>query len=175
LPPILPVLYNNMKKTVQTPEYVAILVEMNHDVRVVRMNQHHLPPTIRKWMGDSVGRWDGDTLVVDTTNFTSNPGLFMASEDLHVVERFKRLDQDTLLYEFTVEDPRTWVAPWSGQYPWPVREPRVRVRLPRGQLRARQHHARRAGAREGSPSRALKKAACHPRVGVKPGGGPAEA
>ena len=124
-PPMLPVLYNNMKKIVQTPDHVTILVEMNHDARVVRMNAEHLPPTVRKWMGDSVGRWEGDSLVVDTTNFTSNPGLFMASEDLHVVEKFTRLDGDTLLYEFTVEDPKTWSKPWRGQYPWPASDDRV--------------------------------------------------
>jgi hypothetical protein len=124
-PPMLPVLYNNMKKIVQTRDHVTILVEMNHDARVVRMNQKHLPPTIRRWMGDSIGWWEGDTLVVDTTNFHSNPGLFMASEDLHVVEKFKRLDASTLLYEFTVDDPSTWTKPWSGQYPWPASENRV--------------------------------------------------
>ena len=124
-PPMLPVLYNNMKKIVQTEEHVMILVEMNHDARIVRMNQEHLPPTVRKWMGDSVGRWEGDTLVVDTTNFNENPGLFMASEGLHVVEKFKRLDSGTLLYEFTVEDPKTWSKPWSGQYPWPASSNRV--------------------------------------------------
>ena len=124
-PPMLPVLYNNMKKIVQTPEHVMILVEMNHDARIVRMNQPHLPATVRKWMGDSVGRWEGDTLVIDTTNFTENPGLFMASDALHVVEKFKRLDSGTLLYEFTVDDPKTWSKPWSGQYPWPASENRV--------------------------------------------------
>ena len=124
-PPMLPVLYNNMKKIVQTEDHVMILVEMNHDARIVRMNQEHLPPTVRKWMGDSVGRWEGDTLVVDTTNFNENPGLFMASDALHVVEKFTRLDSGTLLYEFTVEDPKTWSKPWSGQYPWPASSNRV--------------------------------------------------
>jgi hypothetical protein len=151
-PPMLPVLYNNMKKIVQTEDYVMILVEMNHDARVVRMNQEHLPPTVRKWMGDSVGRWEGDTLVIDTTNFNENPGLFMASDALHVVEKFTRRlghaaprvhgrrPQDL---EQAVERPVSLAG---------VGEPRVRVRLPRGQLRARQHHARGAvvGERGGS-------------------------
>ena len=70
-------------------------------------------------MGDSVGHWDGDTLVVDTTNFRAKSGFSMASKDLHVVERFTRTDQDTLHYQFTVDDP-TWTKPWSGEYPWPV-------------------------------------------------------
>jgi hypothetical protein len=89
------------------------------------MNQEHLSPSVRKWMGDSVGRWEGDTLVIDTSNFNENPGLFMASDALHVVEKFTRLDSGTLLYEFTVEDPKTWSKPWSGQYPWPASQNRV--------------------------------------------------
>jgi hypothetical protein len=124
-PPMLPVLYNNMKKIVQTEDYVTILVEMNHDARIVRMNQEHLPATIRKWMGDSVGRWEGDTLVVDTTNFNNNPGLRQGTESLHVVERFTRLDEERLLYQFTVEDPAVWTQPWSGEYIWPASADRV--------------------------------------------------
>jgi hypothetical protein len=124
-PPMLPVLYNNFKRIVQTPDTVVILVEMNHDVRVVRMNAEHEPSEIRRWMGDSVGRWEGDTLVVETRNFNDNPGLFFASRDLHVVERFTRLDADTLMYEFTVTDPSTWSAPWSGSYTWPATDERV--------------------------------------------------
>ena len=117
-PPALPVMYNNMKRIVQTDEYVMILNEMNHDARVVRMNAEHAPESVRKWLGDSVGHWEGDTLVVDTTNFREQPGLFLAGKDLHVIERFTRLDDDRLLYEFTVEDP-AWVEPWSGAYVWP--------------------------------------------------------
>lgn len=118
-PPALPVMYNNFKRIVQTEDYVMILIEMNHDARIVRMNAEHEPAHIRKWLGDSVGHWDGDTLVVDTTNFREQSGFSMASEDLHVVERFSRIDEDTLLYQFTVDDP-TWTAPWSGEYPWPA-------------------------------------------------------
>jgi hypothetical protein len=124
-PPMLPVLYNNLKRIVQTPDAVMILVEMNHDVRVVRMNAEHEPPTTRRWLGDSVGRWEGDTLVIDTTNFNDNPGLFIASRDLHVVERFTRLDDKTLWYEFTIEDPSTWSQPMKGEYPWPASDDRV--------------------------------------------------
>ncbi len=83
-----------------------ILVEMVHDARIVRMNQEHLPPHIRKWMGDSVGRWEGDTLVVDTTNFNDQPGLRQADRNLHVVERFTRLDSGRLLYQFRWRIPR---------------------------------------------------------------------
>ena len=124
-PPMLPVLYNNLKKIVQTDDTIMILVEMVHDARIVRMNQQHLPSGIRTWLGDSVGHWEGDTLVVDTTNFLETPSLGQASENLHVTERFTRLDADTLLYQFTVEDPTVWTAPWSGEYIWPATEDRV--------------------------------------------------
>jgi hypothetical protein len=119
-PPALPVLYNNLHQIVQTRDTVLILNEMVHDARVVRMNSAHLPPAIRKWLGDSVGRWEGDTLVVDTTNFTDKTRFRGSSETLHVVERFSRIDADTLRYRFTIEDPATWVAPWSGEEAWPV-------------------------------------------------------
>ena len=124
-PPMLPVLYNNMKRIVQTDDTVVILVEMVHDARIVRMNQPHAPPEIRSWLGDSVGHWEGDTLVVDTTNFTDTPSFGAASRNLHVVERFTRLDADTLLYQFTVDDPAVWTAPWSGEYVWPASNDRV--------------------------------------------------
>jgi len=118
-PPALPVMYNNMKRVVQTDDHIMILNEMNHDARIVRMNAEHAPADVRKWLGDSIGHWDGDTLVVDTTNFRDQPGLFLAGEDLHVVERFQRQDDGSLLYQFTVEDP-AWETPWSGEYVWPV-------------------------------------------------------
>ena len=124
-PPMLPVLYNNLKRIVQTDDHVMILVEMVHDARVIRMNDEHAPPGIRSWLGDSVGRWEGDTLVVDTTNFNDTPALRQATRELHVVERFTRLDADTLLYHFTVEDPNVWTAPWSGEYIWPASDTRV--------------------------------------------------
>jgi len=118
-PPTLPnYFYNNLKQIVQTPATIMILVEMVHDVRIIRMNAEHLPATVRKWMGDSVGHWEGDTLVVDTTNFTNKTQFQGASEQLHVVERFTRVNANTLLYRFTVDDPQTWDKPWSGEYPW---------------------------------------------------------
>ena len=119
-PPMLPTLYNNLKRIVQTPTHVMILVEMVHDARIVRMNSKHVPQDIRKWMGDSIGWWEGDTLIVDTTNFNDNPGMGRGTRDMHVVERFTRADDNTLLYSFTVDDPNTWSEPWSGEYPWPA-------------------------------------------------------
>ena len=95
--------YNNHKRIVQTRGHVMILVEMNHDARIIRLNSEHDDSGVRKWLGDSNGWWEGDTLVVSTRNFGDRPGLGSASRDLHVTERFTRLDADTLHYEFTVE------------------------------------------------------------------------
>ena len=118
-PPTLPnYFYNNMKQIVQTPTSIMILNEMVHDARVIRMNAQHLPSTIRLWMGDSIGRWEGDTLVVDTTNFTNKTQFRGSSDQLHVVERFRRVNANTILYRFTIEDPATWDKPWTGEYPW---------------------------------------------------------
>ena len=120
-PPALPdYFYNDLHQIVQTPDSIMILTEMVHDARVVRMNAQHLPKNIRRWMGDSVGRWEGDTLVVDTTNFNDKTRFRGSTEDLHVVERFTRIDANTLLYRFTVEDANTWDKPWTGEYTWPV-------------------------------------------------------
>jgi len=117
-PPALPALYNNLKRIVQTDDHVLILVEQIHDARIIRLDAEHGPPEMRRWMGDSVGHWEGDTLVVDTVGFKTAPTGLDISEDLHVVERFTRIDGETLLYRFTVEDPR-YTAPWSGEYVWP--------------------------------------------------------
>jgi hypothetical protein len=81
-------------------------------------NQPEVPSTLTQRLGFSRGHWEGDTLVVDTTNFTSKTQFHGSTENLHVVERFSRLDQDTLLYRFTVDDPTTWDKSWSGEYPW---------------------------------------------------------
>ena len=121
----MPVLYNNLKQIVQTKDTVLILNEMVHDARIVRMNAQHEPPEIRRWLGDSVGKWEGDTLVVDTINFNDQPGLFAATRSLHVIERFSRIDAKTLLYKFTVEDPAVWAVPWSGEIVWPATDARI--------------------------------------------------
>jgi hypothetical protein len=120
-PPALPnYFYNNLHQIVQTPDRVMILSEMVHDARIVRMNAEHLPDHMRHWMGDSVGHWEGDTLVVDTTNFNDKTRFRGSTTSLHVVERFTRIDEKNLLYQFTVEDPATWTRPWSGEYIWPA-------------------------------------------------------
>jgi len=117
-PPALPVLYNNFKQIVQTPDRIMILNEMAHEVRTIRIGGTHLPGSIRLWTGDSVARWEGDTLVVDTTNFTGKTRFRGSDVNLHVIERFSRADSDTILYRFTVEDSSTWIKPWTGEYLW---------------------------------------------------------
>jgi hypothetical protein len=124
-PPMLPVLYNNIKRIIQTPDTVLIVVEMNHDPRIVRMNAEHAPADQRYWLGDSIGWWEDDTLVIDTTNFRDESGLSGATRDLHVVERFRRGVDGALLYSFTVTDKNVWTEPWSGEYPWPRTDERM--------------------------------------------------
>jgi hypothetical protein len=120
-PPALPdYFYNDLHQIVQTQDQIMILTEMVHDARIVRMNAQHLPKNIRRWMGDSVGHWEGDTLVVDTTNFNDKTRFRGSTENLHVIERLTRIDGKTLLYRFTVEDPDTWDRPWTGAYTWPA-------------------------------------------------------
>jgi len=96
-----------------------ILVEMVHDARVVRMGGEHVPAEERRWLGDSIGRWDGDTLVIETRNFGDRTGLRGGTRNLRTVERFSAVDSDHLLYQFTVEDPDVWTEAWSGEYVWP--------------------------------------------------------
>ena len=117
-PPMLPGLYNNFKRIVQSEDHIMILVEMVHDARIVRMNQEHAPDGVQRWLGDSIGHWEGDTLVVDTTNFRDETGLYGGDENLHLIERFTRMKDGNLLYDFTVDDPTAWTGPWSGQYVW---------------------------------------------------------
>ena len=124
-PPMLPVLYNNLKRIVQTEDHVMILVEMVHDARVVRIGGEHSPAEERRWLGDSIGGWEDDTLVIETTNFGDRAGLSDANRDLRTVERFSALDADRLLYQFTVEDPNVWTESWSGEYVWPRTDTRL--------------------------------------------------
>jgi hypothetical protein len=117
-PPIQPGPYNNFVKILQFRGYVVIFTEMIHDARVVPLDgRPHLPPAVRLWLGDSRGRWEGDTLVVDTTNFTGKTPFRGTDENLHLVERFSRADASTLLYEFTVEDPTAFTRAWTARLP----------------------------------------------------------
>jgi hypothetical protein len=112
---MLPAYYNNNLQIVQTRDYVMILSEMIHDVRIIPLTRTaHLPSVIGQWKGDSIGRWDGDTLVVDTTNFTDKTSLRGSGPGLHVVERFALDGPDALTYQFAVDDPGSFVRPWSG-------------------------------------------------------------
>ena len=117
-PPMMPVLYNNTYQIVQTPDTVMILVEMVHDVRMIRMNQPHGPANVQRWFGDSVGHWEGDVLVVDTIHFNPHIRFRGSSENLHVIERFRRVDASTILYRATIEDPASFSKPWTIEYPF---------------------------------------------------------
>jgi hypothetical protein len=116
-PPMIPGAYNNNVAIVQTSDHVVVLNEMVHDQRIIPLDTRpRIGEAIRLWMGSSRARWDGDTLVVSTTNF--RPMVFRsASEKLALTEKFTLVDADTLLYEFTVTDPLTWVTPWTVQFP----------------------------------------------------------
>lgn len=122
-PPMLPYSYNSNYQIVVTADAVLIYAEMIHDARVIHLDgRPHPPPAIRRWMGDSVGRWDGRTLVVDTTNFNDAGGFygdaggnFGWDRNLHLVERFSLFDADTLLYQFEVDDATAFTRPWKGE------------------------------------------------------------
>jgi hypothetical protein len=109
----------NLLQIVQGPGYVALLHEIDHSTRVIPTDgRPHVPQNIRLWQGDSVGHWEGDTLVVDTSNFTNLSNYRGSSENLHLVERFSRTADDTMTYQFTVEDSTTWAKPWGAEIPW---------------------------------------------------------
>jgi hypothetical protein len=115
---MLPQAYNNNIQIVQTPDTVMIMNEMVHDIRLVPLDgRPHLPDEIRQWHGDPRGYWDGDTLVVESTNFSAKTSFRRSSDQLHLVERFTRVADDMLLYEFTVNDASTWVRPWTVSFP----------------------------------------------------------
>ena len=124
-PPMLPSAYNNNVQLFQTPDHVVIYNEMIHEPRIVPLDRRPaLPDTMRQWIGDARGYWDGDTLVVESDNYTDKTGSFYtivtsygSGETLHLVERFTRVDDDTLLYEFTVDDPDTFVASLTAAIP----------------------------------------------------------
>ena len=117
-PPMLPAGYNNNYQIVQTDGYVVILLEMMHDTRIIPLDgRPHLPANVRQLLGNPHGHWEGNTLVVETTNFTDRTNFRGSGENLRLVERFTRIDKDTLLYQFTVDDPQSFARPWSGEIP----------------------------------------------------------
>jgi hypothetical protein len=117
-PPMMNAGYNANYQIVQAPGYVMILTEMIHDVRIIPLDGRPQPPAgVRQWTGVSRGRWEGQTLVVETTNFNGKNPFRGASENMRVIERFTRTADDTISYSFTIDDPSTWVKPWSAEMP----------------------------------------------------------
>ncbi len=124
-PPMLPILYNNHYQIVQSPGYVMILVEMVHDARIIRIDDQTLPENMNRWMGDSVGHWEGDTLVVETSHFNSLQRFRGSSDNFKVTERFTRVADDIINYSFAVNDPETFTQPWSGEMPLNLTDDRL--------------------------------------------------
>jgi hypothetical protein len=120
--PYLGTIYNNTNQIFQSPGYVTILSEMVHHARIIPLNgRPPVGPNLRQWLGDARGRWEGETLVVETTNFRRDPGLLFGNanpDTFQIVERFTRVDPDTLKYEFTITDPDTWTRPWKAMVSW---------------------------------------------------------
>ena len=119
-PPMTPSAYNNNVQVFQTEDTVVLLAEMNHEARVVPLtSEDYAPDAVRMWTGDSRGRWDGDTLVIETRNFLRETNFMQGttSRDLVLVERLTRVDDDTLRYDVTVNDPQVWTAPWTFSVP----------------------------------------------------------
>jgi hypothetical protein len=117
-PPMVPSAYNNNMQLVQTKGQIVIVNEMIHSARIIDLSgRPHRPKTMRYLTGDSVGHWEGDTLVVDTTNYAQDGNFRGSDTNLHLIERFTRVDANTLRYEFTVDDPTTWAGKWSVSIP----------------------------------------------------------
>ena len=122
-PPMLPYSYNSNYQIVQTNDTVLVHAEMIHDARIIHLDgRPHAPPRLRSWLGDSIGRWEGDTLVVDTTNFNDGNGFygdaggnFGWDRNLHLIERFRLFDADTLLYQFEIDNPTAFTERWKGE------------------------------------------------------------
>jgi hypothetical protein len=121
-PPYLPTIYNNDFQIFQSPGYVTIAPEMIHSARIIPLDgRPHLGSTLRQWLGDSRGHWQGNTLVVETSNFRTDQGVIFQDADpatFRITERFTRVDAQTIHYEFTIEDPHTWTKPWTAMIPW---------------------------------------------------------
>ena len=149
-----PTAYNNNYQIVQSQDHVAVIAEMIHDARVIPLRpQPHIAPSIRQWLGDSRGRWEGDTLVVDVTNMTDQASFRGSTANLHVTERYTRTGPDTLHYEVTLEDARGMERALEVLHRPRARSrpgPRLRVRVSRGQLRHAKSAERVTGDGRGS-------------------------
>lgn len=160
-PPRVPGNHDAESQIIQSPGYVVLLLQSNSDVRIIPLDRRpHLPSRVRHWLGDSRGRWDGDTLVIETTNFHPDREWRGSAGSMHLVERLRLVDAKTIEYTFTVTDPTTWTRPWTAEVPWPRIEPGMYefacheqnygvINVVRGaQIRARE------AARSGRPARA---------------------
>jgi hypothetical protein len=127
-PPYLPTIYNNDFQIFQSPGYVTIVPEMIHSARIIPLDgRPHVGKNLKQWLGDTRGHFEGETLVIETTNFRTDPGVVYqgANPDTYkITERFTRVDAETINYEFTVEDPRTWTKPWTARIPWTKIDPK---------------------------------------------------
>ncbi len=161
--------YNNNYQFIQSPDHVVIVVEMNHDSRIIRLNSKHRTDDVRPYFGDSIGWWEGDTLVVETTHIPQSQQYMGSWKDLKVTERFTRVASDRLHYQFTVEDPTMWDAPWGGEYEFHPLEP---SRLYEYACHEGNYalHGILAGARV-QEAEAAKKAAANTKAGAKAKGG----
>jgi hypothetical protein len=124
-PPMTPAPYNDIMQVMQMPGYVIIYRELATAPRIIPIGKPHPPEQIRNWAGHSVGRWEGDTLVVDTTNFNEKAAIQGSGSGLHVIERFTRISADRIQYQVTLEDPGTWTRPWSVDIPMMATEGRL--------------------------------------------------
>lgn len=116
-PPMLPGSYNNNYQIVQTEDHILLVTEMGHNTRIIPLDNSNPPPGVRQWLGVSRGHWDGDTLVVETDSFSNQTTFQGSGENMQLTERFTRVAEEILLYEFTVNDPESFASPWSAQIP----------------------------------------------------------
>lgn len=160
-PPRVPGNHDAESQIIQTPGYVVLLMQSNNDLRIIPLDgRPHLPQNVRQWLGDARGRWEGNTLVIETTNFHSEREWRGSAGGLHLVERLTLVDPKTIQYEFTVSDPTTWTKPWTVDVPWPRIEPGIYEFACHEQnyglmnvVKGAQIRAREAAARPGQPAR----------------------
>ena len=159
-PPRIPQNHDAESQIFQSPGYVIFILQSNSEIRIVPLDgRPHLPSTVRHWQGDSRGRWEGDTLVIETTNFHPQREWRGSAENLHLIEKLRLTDAKTIDYTFTVTDPTTWTKPWTAEVPWPRIEPGMYEFACHEQnyglinvVRGAQIRAREAAARGGRPA-----------------------